>query len=102
MSMVDARSGVGHLVAVETAAVHRRAGRYPALCGMEVIIASMLAEPEGQCRDCQHRAQAGAGAARQRGRAGSRRSGESRPRRARRRIRRTRRRRPNNRDGSVR
>ena len=31
LSFVDARSGMGHLVAVETVALHRRSGRYPAL-----------------------------------------------------------------------
>lgn len=32
LSVVDSRNRVVHLVAVETAALHRRSGRYPALC----------------------------------------------------------------------
>lgn len=37
LSVVDSRTRMVHLVGVETAALHRRFGRYPALCDMEVI-----------------------------------------------------------------
>lgn len=47
LSTVDARTGVLHLVAVDTAALHRRSGRYPALCGDEVITASLTTRPVG-------------------------------------------------------
>ncbi|MGH3917164.1 MAG: hypothetical protein ACRDTC_27700 [Pseudonocardiaceae bacterium] len=33
MSVVDTCTEELHLVAVETAALHRRSGRYPVLCG---------------------------------------------------------------------
>ena len=74
LSVVDARTGVLHLVPVEMAALHRRTGRYPALCGDDVITASMLTEPGRNCRDCLFRAQAGTGEDRQRGPAGRTRS----------------------------
>ncbi|MGH3904061.1 MAG: hypothetical protein ACRDTE_07730 [Pseudonocardiaceae bacterium] len=59
LSVVDGRSRVVHLVAVE-AALHRRSGCYPSLCDTEVIAASMLTEPGTDCQDCQTRAQGGA------------------------------------------
>lgn len=40
----DARTRVEHLVLEESAAAHRRAGRYLARCGVEVMAAS-LTEP---------------------------------------------------------
>lgn len=40
LSVVDTRTRESHLVAIETAALHHRSGRYPALCGTEVITAS--------------------------------------------------------------
>ncbi|MGH4013277.1 MAG: hypothetical protein ACRDSL_04960 [Pseudonocardiaceae bacterium] len=98
LSVVDSHNRLMHLVAVETAALHRRSGIYPALCGAEVISASMLTEPAGECRECQTRAQAGAAADRQRERAEPRRSGVSWPRRSRRGMS-GRRRRPDNREG---
>lgn len=58
--MVDGCTGLQHLVAVETAALHRRSGRYPALCGAEVITASLTAPSARDCRRCLTRAQAGA------------------------------------------
>lgn len=66
LSVVDSRSGVVHLVAMETAALHRHSGRYPALCGVEVISASMLAGPGRECADCVSLAQADAGVDRRR------------------------------------
>ena len=100
LSVVDARTEIVHLVRVEAAALHRRSGRYPALCGVEVLSASMLAKPGRQCEDCQTRAREGAGTVRQRG--------QARPRRAvgtwrgnARRRRRSRRRRPDTREGDL-
>lgn len=52
LSVTDSRSRIVHLVAVETAALHRRSGRYPALCETEVLTASMLTEPGKDCQDC--------------------------------------------------
>lgn len=62
LSVVDTRSGVLHLVAVEMFALHRRFGRYPALCDDDVITASLTTSPTGECQDCAARAQPGAGA----------------------------------------
>lgn len=75
LSVTDSRSRMAHLVAVETAALHRRSGRYPALCETEVISASMLTESVRECQDCQTRAGTGAGADRWQMGAGWRRSG---------------------------
>lgn len=73
LSVVDGLTGVAHLVAVETAALHRRSGRYPTMCDAEVISASLMTEPAQECWDCLSRAQAGAGADRQRELSGRRR-----------------------------
>jgi hypothetical protein len=57
LSVVDTRSRESHLVAVDTAALHRRSGRYPALCGAEVITASLTTPAARHCRDCANQAQ---------------------------------------------
>lgn len=81
LSVVDARTGVSHRVAVEAAALHRHAGRYPALCGADVLTASLTAAPVQDCQGCLTRAQAGADADRHREPVRSRRPGLSwRPR----------------------
>ena len=82
LSVVDGRTGVVHLVAVEMAALHRRSGRYPTMCDAEVISASLMTEPVQECWDCLSRAQAGSGADRQREPAGPSRLHVSWPRRA--------------------
>ena len=61
LSVVDGRTGVAHLVAVETAALHRRSGRYPALCGADVVTASLTTAPAQDCQDCPTLAQEGVG-----------------------------------------
>lgn len=61
LSMVDTSTGTLHRVPVETAALHRRSGRYPALCGIEVAAASLTTPATDDCRDCAARVyQAGA------------------------------------------
>ncbi len=55
--MVDTCTGTQHRVPVETAALHRRSGRYPALCGVEVAAASLTTPPTDDCRDCAARVQ---------------------------------------------
>jgi hypothetical protein len=52
LSVVDTCTGELHLVAVETAALHRRSGRYPALCGADVPAASLTTASESRCQDC--------------------------------------------------
>ncbi len=57
LSVVDTRTGMLHRVPVETAAMHRRSGLYPALCGIEVPAASLTTPAADDCQDCaaQHR-----------------------------------------------
>lgn len=52
LSVVDTRTRESHLVAIETAALHRRSGRYPALCGTEVLTASLTTAPARDCQPC--------------------------------------------------
>ncbi|HEX2299344.1 MAG TPA: hypothetical protein VHH34_12670 [Pseudonocardiaceae bacterium] len=52
MSVVDTRTGTLHRVAAEIAALHRRSGRYPALCGLEVPAASLTTPAADDCGDC--------------------------------------------------
>ena len=52
LSVVDTRTRESHLVAIETAALHRRSGCYPALCGTEVITASLTTTSVRDCQNC--------------------------------------------------
>lgn len=52
LSVVDTRTRESHLVAIETAALHRRSGRYPALCGSEVLTASLTTAAARDCQNC--------------------------------------------------
>jgi hypothetical protein len=52
LSVVDARTGTLHRVAVETAALHRNSGCYPALCGVELPAASLTTPAADRCRKC--------------------------------------------------
>lgn len=52
LSVVDTCTGEQHLVAVETAALHHRTGRYPALCGAVVAAASLTTPPSRHCLNC--------------------------------------------------
>lgn len=56
LSVVDTCTGESHLVPVETAALHRHSGRYPALCGVDVPAASLTTPPARHCPDCATRA----------------------------------------------
>jgi hypothetical protein len=49
-SMVDAGTGQRHLVRIEVVPLHRRSGRFPALCGAVVITGT---NPTVSTRDCQ-------------------------------------------------
>lgn len=53
--MVDARTLTEHLIDLDVIAVARSRGRYPALCGTDVLPASMTAKERGFCRDCLRR-----------------------------------------------
>jgi hypothetical protein len=50
--IVDAVTGTEHLITDESAAEHRHAGRYLALCGTEVVAASLTAPAGGRCGSC--------------------------------------------------
>ncbi|MGH3889226.1 MAG: hypothetical protein ACRDSZ_22155 [Pseudonocardiaceae bacterium] len=53
IEMVDARSLAAHRVTdVAFAAGKRRGGRYVANCGQEVLPASLIEPPRGQCPSC--------------------------------------------------
>ena len=49
-SMVDTSTGQRHLVRMEVVPLHRRSGRYPALCGVVVVTG---ADPTASAWDCQ-------------------------------------------------
>jgi hypothetical protein len=49
--MVDTSTGQRHLVGVEVVPLHRRSGRYPALCG---AVVSTGTNPTVSTRDCQN------------------------------------------------
>jgi hypothetical protein len=52
LHMVDAGTGVAHLIRLEVAPLHRYSGRYPGLCGAEVMAASLCAGASGRCARC--------------------------------------------------
>jgi hypothetical protein len=52
VGIVDAPSGVEHLVTDASVMQHRHSGRYLALCGARLIAASMTEPGRGQCREC--------------------------------------------------
>ena len=75
MSVVDTCTEELHLIPIEAAALHRRSGRYPALCGAVVPAASLLTAPARHCPKCakQARERGGSGALRRKpGRGGAR------------------------------
>ena len=52
ISMVDAQTLTEHLIDLDTVTAVRHQGRYIALCGTEVLAASMTTEERDFCRDC--------------------------------------------------
>lgn len=52
LSVVDTRTGTLHQVPIESVALHRRSGCYPALCGIEAPAASLTTPPADHCQDC--------------------------------------------------
>jgi hypothetical protein len=53
VGITDAHTHVEHLVTDESAMAHRHSGRYPALCGVQVVAASLTAPGREQCQCCQ-------------------------------------------------
>jgi hypothetical protein len=50
--IVDARTSMEHLITDESAAAHRHAGRYLAVCGAQVLAASLTAPQRSRCPVC--------------------------------------------------
>jgi hypothetical protein len=51
-AVTDARTGSAHLVTEDGMAAGRRAGHYPAVCGVEVLAASLPPPESGYCPSC--------------------------------------------------
>jgi hypothetical protein len=52
VGITDAQTHIEHLVGEESMAAHRHAGRYLALCGTQVLAASLIDPGRGWCRQC--------------------------------------------------
>ena len=52
MFAVTDTEGTAHLVAEEAMAAGRRGGRYLAVCGTQVLAASLTTPEHGSCRSC--------------------------------------------------
>jgi len=59
LSLVDTNTQQLHLVAVEAVPLRQRSGRYPALCGVDVVTANPRTAPARNCQDCVTRAERG-------------------------------------------
>jgi hypothetical protein len=51
--IVEARTSMEHLITDESAVAHRHAGRYLAVCGAQVLAASLAAPERRLCLMCQ-------------------------------------------------
>ncbi len=52
LGITDAQSHLEHLVTDESLAAHRHSGRLLALCGIEVLAASLTEPGHGRCPEC--------------------------------------------------
>lgn len=52
LGITDAHTHVEHLVTDESAMEHRHSGRYLAMCGAQVLAASLAAPGRGHCATC--------------------------------------------------
>lgn len=52
LGITDAQTHLEHLVTEESLAAHRYSGRLLALCGIEVLAASLTDPRRGRCREC--------------------------------------------------
>jgi hypothetical protein len=50
--IVDARTSMEHLITDESVAAHRHADRYLAVCGAQVLAASVTAPQRSRCPAC--------------------------------------------------
>ncbi|MGH3844008.1 MAG: hypothetical protein ACRDS0_21565 [Pseudonocardiaceae bacterium] len=55
IGITDANTGIEHLMSDEVAAQRRRLGSYLALCGTQVLAASLVAPGRGHCPVCHGR-----------------------------------------------
>jgi hypothetical protein len=56
VGITDARTRIQHFMTDESASAHRHAGRYLALCGSEVLAASLTTWERGRCQPCREQA----------------------------------------------
>jgi hypothetical protein len=56
VGITDARTRIEHLMTDVSAMAHRHSGRYLALCGAEVLAASLAERERGQCQPCREQA----------------------------------------------
>ncbi len=56
VGITDAHTRVEHLMTDASAMEHRHAGRYLALCGIEVLAASLTERERSQCQPCREQA----------------------------------------------
>ncbi len=54
--ITDARTRVEHLMTDASAMEHRHSGRYLALCGIEVLAASLAEREHSRCQPCREQA----------------------------------------------
>jgi hypothetical protein len=52
VGIIDAKTHIEHLMTDESAVAYRHSGRYLALCGVEVLAASLAAPDRGRCPMC--------------------------------------------------
>jgi hypothetical protein len=52
VGIIDARTYVEHLMTDEAVAAHRHSGRYLALCGAQVLAASLAEPRRSRCQPC--------------------------------------------------
>jgi hypothetical protein len=52
VGITDARTHVEHLMTDEAVAAHRHSGRYLALCGAQVLAASLAEPRRSRCQPC--------------------------------------------------
>jgi hypothetical protein len=50
--IVDAQTSMEHLITDESVVAHRHAGRYLAVCGAQVLAASLTAPQRSRCPAC--------------------------------------------------
>lgn len=61
VGITDARTRVEHLMTDVSAMQHRHSGRYLALCGLEVLAASLAEREHSHCQPCREQATAPGG-----------------------------------------